>query len=381
MDAINQTSSLSSANILIVDDTPTNLHLLAGLLQKRGCHARAVPSGKLALQSARHNPPDLILLDINMPEMDGFEVCTALKSDEKLADIPVIFISALSETLDKIKAFSVGGVDYITKPFHFEEVEVRVKTHLELIRQKKELQESNRRLQKMEILRDSLAQMIVHDLRSPLTAILGNLELIELCELDKMSPDGREYVDRGKNVTKMVIELVSTILDVGKMEAGNMTLKLSSCDPAIMVRKSLRTMESLKGNKQMTLVASSDSVQLLCDVDLVSRVIYNLLGNAIKFTPGDGHIRCGIAASPDRIRFSIADDGSGIPAEHHEKIFEKYGQVGTGRDQRKYSTGLGLAFCKMVVEAHGGQIGLESEVDKGSTFWFTLPVGGPPPKK
>jgi signal transduction histidine kinase len=374
MDKTLEDSTKLSGNILIVDDTPANLHLLATLLQKRGCHPRAVPSGKLALQSARHNPPDLVLLDINMPEMDGYEVCTRLKSDETLAEIPVIFISALSETIDKIKAFSVGGVDYITKPFHFEEVEARVRTHLELTRQRKELRDNYRRLRELEALRDGMSQMIVHDIRSPLTAILGNLELIELCELDKMSPAGCNYVVQGKNAAKMIIELVSDILDVGKMEAGNMKLKLSLCNPGDLFRNSIAIVESLKGQRQLSLDALGAEMDLQCDVELINRVLYNLLGNAIKFTTKTGTIRCGVEAGPKWVKFSISDDGSGIPIEYHKKIFEKYGQVEAYENQRKYSTGLGLTFCKMAVEAHGGQIGLESEVDKGSTFWFILPV-------
>jgi putative two-component system response regulator len=136
-------------SILIVDDTPANLQVLAGMLKKRGFKARPVPSGKLALQAAQSDPPDLILLDITMPGMDGFEVCTHLKADEKLKDIPVIFVSALTETLDKVKAFSAGGVDYITKPFQFEEVQARVDIHLSLRRLQIELEKHNQNLQEL----------------------------------------------------------------------------------------------------------------------------------------------------------------------------------------------------------------------------------------
>ena len=131
-------------NVIVVDDTPANLQLLTGMLKERGYKVRPVPSGKLALQAAKNDPPDLILLDIMMPEMDGYEVCERLKADEKLREIPVIFISALNETMDKVKAFGVGGVDYVTKPFQFEEVDARVSTHLKLQRQRRELKELQR---------------------------------------------------------------------------------------------------------------------------------------------------------------------------------------------------------------------------------------------
>ena len=137
-----------SASILVVDDTPANLQVLAGMLKDRGYKVRPVPSGKLALLAARRDPPDLILLDINMPEMNGYEVCEQLKADDNLLGIPVIFISALTEQLDKVKAFATGGVDYITKPFQMEELHARVETHLKLRRLQIELEESNARLAK-----------------------------------------------------------------------------------------------------------------------------------------------------------------------------------------------------------------------------------------
>src|ERR1035437_6404886 len=159
------TKQQQAPNILMVDDTPANLLLLEKMLMERGYKARPVLSGKLALLAARTEPPDLILLDIAMPEMNGYEVCEQLKADAALKDIPVIFISALNETIDKVKAFGVGGVDYVTKPFQFEEVYARVQTHLQL-----------RRLEK---LRDDLTHMVVHDLRNSLKVICGFLEMLE----------------------------------------------------------------------------------------------------------------------------------------------------------------------------------------------------------
>src|SRR5881628_344829 len=137
------------ANILVVDDTPANLQVLAGMLKERGYKVRPVPGGKLALLAAQRDPPDLILLDINMPDMNGYEVCGHLNADERLKGIPVIFISALTEPLDKVKAFATGGVDYITKPFQMEELHARVETHLKLRRLQLELEETNLRLEKV----------------------------------------------------------------------------------------------------------------------------------------------------------------------------------------------------------------------------------------
>ena len=372
-----RTSREDVPNVIVVDDTPANLQLLTGMLKERGYKVRPVPSGKLALQAAKNDPPDLILLDIMMPEMDGYEVCERLKADEKLREIPVIFISALNETMDKVKAFGVGGVDYVTKPFQFEEVDARVSTHLELQRQRRKLKENYEQMRRLEELRDNLVHMIVHDLRSPLTGISGFLDLALVLEKETLTEDGLEYLQTAKRSTTAVIDMVSAVLDVSKMEAGEMKLHLAECDLVRIAADLMSGMQSLKEGREMVLDAPPAPVTVVADGDLILRVIQNLLGNALKFTPSDGRIRLSIEPDEDRICVTVRDNGPGIPAEYLEKIFEKFGQVEARASQRKFSTGLGLTFCKLAVEAHGGSIGVKSEVDKGSTFWFVLPKDGP----
>jgi len=364
-------------NVIIVDDTPANLQLLTGMLKERGYKVRPVPSGKLALQAAKSDPPDLILLDIMMPEMDGYEVCERLKADEKLREISVIFISALNETMDKVRAFGVGGVDYVTKPFQFEEVAARVSTHLELQRQRRELKENYEQLRRLEGLRDSLVHMIVHDLRSPLTGISGFLDLTLALEKETLTEDGLDYLQTAKRSTTAVIDMVSAVLDVSKMEAGEMKLHLAECDLVRIAADLMSGMQSLKEVREMILDAPPAPVTVVADGDLLLRVIQNLLGNALKFTPSDGWIRLGIEPDDKHVRVTVRDNGPGIPAEYRERIFEKFGQVEARSNGKKYSTGLGLTFCKLAVEAQGGTIGVESEVGKGSTFWFVLPKDGP----
>ncbi len=364
-------------NVIVVDDTPANLQLLTGMLKERGYKVRPVPSGKLALQAAKNDPPDLILLDIMMPEMDGYEVCERLKADEKLREISVIFISALNETMDKVKAFGVGGVDYVTKPFQFEEVAARVSTHLELQRQRHKLKENYEQLRRLEELRDNLVHMVVHDLRNPLTGISGFLDLTLALEKETLTEDGLEYLQTAKRSTTAVIDMVSAVLDVSKMEAGEMKLHLVECDLVRIAADLMSGMESLKEAREMILDAPPAPVTVVADKDLILRVIQNLLGNALKFTPSDGWIRLGIEPDENRVCVRVWDNGPGIPPEYRERIFEKFGQVEAHANRQKHSTGLGLTFCKLAVEAHGGSVGVESEVDKGSTFWFVLPKDGP----
>jgi len=360
-------------NILVVDDTPANLLLLTGMLTQSGYKVTAVSAGKLALQTAKHDPPDLILLDVMMPEMNGYEVCKRLKTDEQLAEIPVIFISALDDTMDKVKAFQVGGVDYITKPFQLREVQARVATHLELHRQSHLLQESYEQLCRLEELRDNLVHMIVHDMRTPLTSIKGFLQLLDTVEGQTMSEDGREYVTIATEATDNLIELINSLLDVSKMEAGEMTLDLGECNLVDIIRGVMSKVESLRENRQFTLEAPEEPMTVLGDAGLLARIIQNLLGNALKFTPDGGCISVGLESDERSVRVYIRDSGPGIPHESLERIFEKFGQVTPRQNQQQYSTGLGLTFCKLAVEAHGGSIGVDSEVGKGSTFWFVIP--------
>jgi two-component system, sensor histidine kinase and response regulator len=366
-------------NILVVDDTPENLQLLSGMLKGSGYKARPVPSGEMALRAAANDPPDLILLDINMPEMNGYQVCERLKADASLASIPVIFISALNETMDKVKAFSLGGVDYITKPFQFEEVHARVETHLKLRQLQKELECRNRQLQEnydrlreLETLRDNLVHMIIHDLRSPLGLMAGYVDLIRAKLGGKLAPTEMGYVDIVGKHTEHLLDMVTTLLDVSRMEANQMPLRRERFDLVAEARSVVDALGALAGKRRVNVEAQPASVQANADKDVIRRVIGNLVGNALKYTPDDGCIRITVGTKDSMVRLDVADTGPGIPAEYHTKIFEKFGQV--DKQAPRHSTGLGLTFCKLAVEAHGGRIGLESVVGKGSTFWITLPA-------
>ncbi len=368
-------------SILVVDDTPENLQLLSGMLKGCGYKARPVPSGEMALRAAANDPPDLILLDINMPDMNGYQVCEHLKADPVLAPIPVIFISALNETMDKVKAFHLGGVDYITKPFQFEEVHARVDTHLKLRQLQKELEQRNRQLQEnydrlreLETLRDNLVHMIIHDLRSPLGLMAGYLDLIKTKLSAKLASSELGYLDVVGKHTEHLLDMVTTLLDVSRMEANQMPLRREAFDLAAEVRAAVESLGAMAGHRSFHVEAHPSAVPAHADKDVTRRIISNLVGNALKFTPDDGRIKISVRTKDSMAWLAVTDMGPGIPAEYHKKIFEKFGQV----DKRapRHSTGLGLTFCKLAVEAHGGQIGLESVVGKGSTFWFTLPAQG-----
>ena len=343
--------------ILIVDDTPANVLLLVRMLTERGYNPRPVLNGKLALQAVRTERPDLILLDINMPGMNGYEVCEQLKADTALKDIPVIFISALSETIDKVKAFRVGGVDYVTKPFQFEEVYARIQTHLEL--------------HQLEKLRDDLTHMVVHDLRNPLAVLFIFLDILESKEAEKLSASTRNFITLARHSAEELHAMISSILDVSKIGAGALKLQREPCQLAGFIRDLLATLQALPGNRTVTCAALDPALAVTADVALLRRVLQNLLSNALKYTPADGEVRVIVTPLSSEIRIAITDTGPGIAPENQEQIFEKFGQVADGKNRQ--GTGLGLTFCKLAVEAHGGHIGVESKLGAGSTFWLTLP--------
>ena len=217
--------SAPGANILVVDDTLENLRLLSGLLGEQGYDVRPVTSGRQALQAASHDRPELILLDITMPEMNGFETCERLKATEGLKDVPVIFLTALSETADKVKAFEAGGADYITKPFQIEEVLARVRVHLALRRAQVELGESYERLRALERLRDDLVHMVVHDMRSPLTVVMAHLQLLEMEVKGVLSGEAADDLKAATQAVRVVTRMTNELLDVSRMEEGKMPIE------------------------------------------------------------------------------------------------------------------------------------------------------------
>jgi len=310
-------------------------------------------------------------LDINMPEMNGYEVCERLKADERTRDIPVIFISALDETIDKVRAFGVGGVDYVTKPFQFDEVRARVETHLKISHLQKELQEKYEDLRRVEELKDNLTQMLVHDMRSPLQAVGGYVELLQMSD-EGLGEEEQECLLMAHNGVKRLSQMVNDLLDVTRLEAGRMPLRKEEVDLRDVAREAVAALSGLTKDYSVVLDAPNAPVVAACDQRLLVRVVVNLLGNALRYSPTDGEIRISVLSKGAAARVEVHDQGPGVPEEHRAKIFEKFGQVEARQGKHKYSTGLGLTFCKLAMEAHDGTIGVFGGEEEGSTFWFEL---------
>ncbi|MHB8111260.1 MAG: hybrid sensor histidine kinase/response regulator [Syntrophorhabdaceae bacterium] len=372
-----------SQNILVIDDQLENLQLLTKMLEKQGYTVRPVTNGKMALMAAELEPPDLVLLDINMPGMDGYQVCQQFKQIEKLKDIPVIFLTASDQTLDKVRAFNTGGVDYITKPFQLEEVRARISTHLTISCQKKilehkagQLQEGYSKLQSAEKLRDDLTHMVVHDVRNILQIICGYLDILRLLD-ERLSPDQRQsYVQQAREATEDLTKMVNSLLDINQMETGALKLNPVACEVQELLDRAVKQVEGMRGSRDIRVHVPSYKVNTICDPDLTARILLNLLHNAIKFTAENGSILTGYEKVDHMVRIYVRDDGPGIPPQFHAKVFEKFGRYDHGRSGggKIKSTGLGLAFCKLGTEVQGGKIAVESSEGQGSEFWFMLPA-------
>ena len=369
-----------TGRVLVVDDQENNRLLLRDLLEAQGHQVIEATDGAEALARIPDVNPDVVLLDVGMPGMDGFEVCRRLKADPATAAIPVLLVTALSQRDQRLLGIGAGANDYITKPIDKSDLSLRVRNAIRMRQLYVEVEEQYRRLERLELLRDSLVHMIVHDLRSPLAGIRAYLDLLKLDGAGKLDQSMTESIDEARKVAVEMTDMVSDLLDVSRLEAGQMPLELAAADIGALVAEALAGVAGAAPRVSLRVEAAPEQHRVVCDATVVRRIVANLVGNAIKFTREPGRIRVVVQGGETEVKVLIHDTGPGIPAEYHEMIFEKFGQVEAARHGARPSSGLGLTFCKLAVEVHGGRIGVESTVGEGSTFWFTLPVQGPSPR-
>ncbi len=362
--------------ILVVDDDERNLRLFSAFLAPMEYVVSIAHDGIEALEKVKEISPDIILLDIMMPKMDGFEVCKRLKADIKTSDIPIIFITAKTQTDDIVKGFELGAADYVTKPFYQAELFARVKTHVDLKISRSKVKDQYEKLKYLEIMRESLTQMIVHDLRNPLAGLKGYFDLLSMNPVVKDDEKASRSVKIIDMNIKVLIDMITAILDLSKLEAGEMIIKKTMLNLNELLDNVEHGIEPLlkRRNIEFTQIYPDNLNEIVADREILRRIFVNIISNSIKFSPQNGKIILSIEEKEVNLIFSLKDEGPGIPEEYQRKIFEKFGQVETQQKGIKYSTGLGLAFCKMAVEAHGGNIGVISDGKNGSTFWFSLSI-------
>jgi signal transduction histidine kinase len=380
----------AKGTFLVVDSVEANRKILAYRLRLQGYAVVTAENGNEALEAMQKQKCDLVLLDITVPEIDGYPTLQQFKSDDKLRHIPVVVLSAQDELENVVRCLEMGAEDYITRPFNPTLLNARIVSCLDkkLARDREihlfeQLQQNYKRLQELEKLRDDLTHMIIHDLRTPLTSIMMGMQTLEV--VGEMSDDQREIMDIALFGGETLLGMINDLLDIVKMESGSLKLNYAKLDIPKLVASSIDQVASLLKEKKLTLDEQNDTHSIMAhgDENKLQRTLVNLLGNAIKFTPSGGIVTVGVRLDETKqfLRFSVSDTGEGIPAEWLTRIFEKFGQVESRLHGHKASTGLGLTFCKLAVEAHNGNIGVESELGKGSTFYFTIPLQPPTAKR
>ncbi len=356
--------------VLVVDDIAANRLLLRDLLQLDGYEVLEAKDGASAVDSAARDRVDVILLDVQMPVMDGLQACRAIRAMADTAAVPVLLVTALTARNDRIEGISAGANDFITKPIDAADLRLRVRNAMRLRLLHRQAEVHIRRLQELEQLRDDLVHMLVHDLRSPLMGVHGTLDLI-LMRGNSLNDDDASLIGEAIALTKRIAGMVSDVLDVARFEAKKMPLRRERVDLGALCAETVRSI--VHREVRVNLVTSPEPLFAHADREIIYRVLANLLDNAVKFTPRDGSVSVSVdATEAGQVRISVRDTGRGIPSDATARVFEKFGQVSGARATRR-SSGLGLAFCKLAVEAHDGRISVDSIEGSGSTFWLTLP--------
>jgi two-component system, sensor histidine kinase and response regulator len=369
--------SRTSAKILVVDDNPKNIQVIISILKEAGYEIGFAMTGKHAIDLLNSSPDyELILLDIKMPGMDGFEVCKKLKSDQRLMEIPVIFISGLHDLESIVAAFENGGVDYVTKPFNAKELLARVETHVKLRQKSREVETYAKDLEILNKTKDKFFSIIAHDLRNPFATILMMSKYI----LNSPAPKGPEVVKKYlKGIAEIAEsggELLDNLLNWAMSQTGNIKYELSEINLEEAIRKCITSISSQAQVKAIHVSYQSTEIPVIwTDEDMFFQVLRNLLNNAIKFTPKNGKVTIRAKNTAEGVQISVEDNGIGIPKEDVEKLFSIDGNiVSRPGTENEMGTGLGLILCKEFIEKMHGKIYVTSTPGKGSIFTFILPI-------
>jgi two-component system sensor histidine kinase/response regulator len=365
--------AVSLGRILVVDDEPANVELLARRLEALGAEALRAMNGEEALATAAREMPDLILLDVMMPGIGGLETCRRLKVNDKTAPIPVIFATALTDAADLSKGFEVGGYDYITKPIEPIELAARVRGAIFTKRLQDELRGTNETLRKVERSRQELVGMLGHDIRNLANSLVAFLQLVRLGQLDPSRPEFSELLGLSESNVTELLRMVNALLDVYKMEEGRLEPDRRLVPIEDLVTKSIQQLAAEARARGVEMECKTGDEMVYVDETLLVRVFTNLLANSVKHTPSGGKATVEASAVADGwMTVRVRDTGPGIPAADGDNIFDRFYQTAGGRSRG--GTGLGLAFCKLAVELHGGTIKVVNPGQQGAIIEMRLPT-------
>ena len=359
--------------VLVVDDDAGSRAMLADWLSAYGHEVITAADGPEALRIVEQAVPDVIVLDVMMPGMDGFAVCEQLKGNPRTAVAPVLLLTALHEREDRMRGMRAGANDFLMKPADLPYVLLRVRNAIRLRQLHAEVEQKLAQLHREQQMKEGLLHMIVHDLRTPLAGLEGFLQLLQMSAGSKLEDRQGHYLKQALHASNNLSHQIDLLLDIHRMEEGKMPVQAVSHDLTAVVDRALEPLRPLFGSRRLHLELPAMPVPAVGDPSLLGRVVSNLVGNAIAFTePQMGEIAVRLRRGPDAARVEVEDNGPGIDESKQQAIFEKFYQV--GEHVRNRSSGLGLAFCKLAMEAQRGRIGVVSQSGTGSRFWFEVPA-------
>ena len=363
--------------ILIVDDISSNVLLLKVLLVKEQYNVITASSGREALTLIEQEKPDLLLLDVMMPEMSGYEVAQHMKMNAEMKEIPIIFLTALNSTVDIVNGFQVGGNDFISKPFKKEELTIRIDHQLSLIAAKRIIIRQTEELRKIICGRDKLYSVIAHDLRSPMGAIKMVLNmLILILPPETIGQNMFEMLEMANRTTEEVFSLLDNLLKWTKSQIGKLNVVYQDFE-ITEVLEGIIGIVSMVGKLKHIRISQDECYELAdvhADIDMTKTVMRNLLSNAVKFSHEGGEVLVSIRKENDMAIISVKDSGCGMSEEDQKKLLNESTHFSTFGTNKEEGSGLGLLLCKDFVEKNGGTLWFESQKGVGSTFSFSIPL-------
>lgn len=363
---------MSAAHVLLVDDNDTNRLLTRAQLEHAGYDVTEAANGHEALDRIDRSPIDLVLLDVMMPGIDGFETCRRMRSMPVGEKVPIVFLTALDDRETHTQALDSGADDFLTKPINKTELLLRVRSLLRITKLHEELRLERDELLRLQRQKALLSDLVIHDLKNPLSSIIANGDYV--LAAPALAGDYRDAVADVISSAETMHQMVLNLLDISRADDGELTPHPAPVDVRSMLATLQRRLRHRAEEREHRLKVNVEGIECIeADESLLFRTLENLVDNCLKYTPPKGAIEVAAKGDAQFFELTVSDEGNGIPPEQRSRIFEKYGRCTSSHERT--SRGLGLVFCRLAVEAHGGRIWVEDRKPRGSVFRIRIPRG------